>query len=970
MFSVKFISRSLAVLSIIMSLQFTYAQKKLNAPVDFVNPFIGTGGHGHTFPGAAYPFGMMQLSPDTRLEGWDGCSGYHYSDSLIYGFSHTHLSGTGVPDYCDVLFMPGYGAFQFNNGKDGKEGYRSAFNKTSEHAQPGYYAVFLDKYQIQVELTVGKRTGIHHYQYPSSKGQWLLVDLKHRDPLIAAGFTKYQQNELGGYRISKAWADEQYVYFRTKFNKNIKEIKFSEDSLKIILFFEDNGSRDLYAQIGISAVDANGANKNLDSEFSKFNFKKLWKATEKRWNDMLSRIQIEDENKTEKIIFYTALYHNLIHPSLFQDVDGRYRGMDLKIHFTTDEDHFTVFSLWDTYRSTHPLYQLVYPEYNSKFIRTFLRQYQECGHLPVWELAGNETWCMIGNHSIPVIANAFHHRQLDFDTILAKEAITKTILNGTNTGMKFMRKGFISANDESESVSKTIENSVDFAAAHSIGCLSGTPYHPDAYKNLYNPQSGFFQSKLNNKFMEPFNPKEVNHHYTEANAYQYLFGAHHDIPGLMSLFILKRKNQSYEEMFRQRLDSLFMTESDMSGRLLPDVTGLIGQYAHGNEPSHHMAYLYDVAAPFQAQQMIQKIKHGFYKDAPDGLIGNEDCGQMSSWFVFSALGFYPVNPFDAHYYLGYPSFRKAIIQVPGKKPITIQTIQNGEAKQVNGFKINGKKENLRFQINSGDQLEFLIGNSNISPGNFKEIVSDSSGYVIKPYVKKGDRVFNDSTVVILASIQKLPIEYTYDTTSKKVYFFNDSLVIKENTNLFFRHRQMNNKNEWLMSSFTPKPKGMKLHLYTPYAAHYTGGGADALIDGLTGSEDYKDGLWQGYQGKDLTLTIELDQPKMVNHMGIRFIQDQPSWIMMPEEVTFWGSLDSLNFEKLNSVQNTTPKETEEKVIQEFSFDFNSSGIGAEKSNSKAVRFIKIQAKNPGKLPSWHRGAGGDSWLFTDEIILR
>jgi predicted alpha-1,2-mannosidase len=455
------ISFAIILFQLFFTIQHLDAQKSSGDFIDYVNPFIGTGGHGHTFPGAAYPFGMMQLSPDTRLEGWDGCSGYHYSDSLIYGFSHTHLSGTGVPDYCDVLFMPGTGDVHFNNGSDGKDGYRSAFMKSKESASPGYYKVFLEKYKIQVELTVGKRTGIHHYQFPASSGQWLLIDLKHRDPLIAAEFTKFKDNEVAGYRISKAWADEQYVYFKTRFNKKIKDYKFSDDSLKLVLYFEDNGSKDVYAHVAISAVDAQGADKNIKSELNDFNFKKLFQATQKIWNEFLSRIQVEDNKKEEKIIFYTALYHNLIHPSLFQDVDGRYRGMDLKIHETTLDDHYTVFSLWDTYRSTHPLYQLVYPEYNSKFIRTFLRQYQECGHLPVWELAGNETWCMIGNHAIPVIANAFAHKKFDFDTALAKEAITNSILNGTNSGMKFMKKGFIAANDESESVSKTIENSVD-----------------------------------------------------------------------------------------------------------------------------------------------------------------------------------------------------------------------------------------------------------------------------------------------------------------------------------------------------------------------------------------------------------------------------------------------------------------------------------------------------------------------------
>ncbi len=965
MFTKKFISYSIILFQIIVASQFVNAQKSSGNLIDFVNPFIGTGGHGHTFPGAAYPFGMMQLSPDTRLEGWDGCSGYHYTDSLIYGFSHTHLSGTGVPDYCDILFMPGTGDVHFNNGINGKEGYRSAFMKSKESAAPGYYKVFLEKYQIQVELTVGKRTGIHHYQFPSSAGQWVLVDLKHRDPLIAAGFTKYNENELAGYRISKAWADEQHIYFKTRFSKKIKEYKFSDDSLKMVLYFQDNGSKDLFAHVAISAVDASGADKNIKSEFNDFNFNKLVKGTQNIWNEFLSRIQIQDDKNDEKIIFYTALYHNLIHPSLFQDADSRYRGMDMKIHSTTADDHYTVFSLWDTYRSTHPLYQWIYPEFNSKFIRTFLRQYQECGHLPVWELAGNETWCMIGNHAIPVIANAFHHKQFDFDTALAKEAITNSILNGTNSGMKFMKKGFISAKEESESVSKTIENSVDFAAARSIGCLTGTPYHPDVYKNLFNPQTGFFQYKLNNSFSKIFNPKEVNHHYTEANAYQYLFGAHHDITGLINLFSLTTPKISRVENFRRRLDSLFMTESDMSGRLLPDVTGLIGQYAHGNEPSHHMAYLYDYSAPLQTQQMVQKIKNDFYKNTPDGLIGNEDCGQMSSWYVFSALGFYPVNPFDAHYYLGYPSFEKVSIQIPNQKKITIIAEQKSGTNQVSDFKINGKSQSPRFQVHPGDHLEFVFGQKSIKPIVFNDSTGiRSSDQVISPFVKKGERVFDDSTLVVLSSIQKYPIVYTFDTSSNKFLLFNDPLIIKEKTKLFFRHRIANHKEEWSFAEFSPKPKGMKLHLQTDFADHYTAGGKDALIDGLIGSDDYKDGLWQGYQGKDMKINLEFENPRYIKHIGIRFIQDQESWILMPEEVEFSCSIDGMDYKNIDLVKTKTSIQTEQKIVEEFFTEpKNADGTKTQ------CKYIWIRAKNPGKLPEWHRGAGGESWLFADEIIV-
>lgn len=925
----------------------------------WVNPFVGTGAHGHTFPGAVYPFGMMQLSPDTRLEGWDGCSGYHDSDTVIYGFSHTHLSGTGVPDYCDVLFMPGTGTPVFNNGSDGQTGYASAFKKSSEKASPGYYSVFLEKTKVKAEFTVGKRTGIHHYTYPQQKNQWIIIDLKHRDKLFSGGFTNSNKNSIEGFRISIGWARKQYVYFKTIFNKNIKWIQYSPDSLKAVIHFEENGTKELYAQVGISAVDALGAAKNLESEFDKFNFIKMRSNTKATWNQLLGRIQIKDPDSKEKRVFYTALYHNLIHPSLFQDIDDRYRGMDLKIHSTQSDDQFTVFSLWDTYRSTHPLYQWIYPEYNSKFIRTFLRQYQECGHLPVWELAGNETWCMIGNHSIPVIANAFHHKVFDFDTVLAKEAIQNTLRNGTNTGIKFMPKGFILSNEESESVSKTIENSLDFAAAASIHCKGLESYNSNSYKNLYNPETGFYQARWNNQFINPFDPLEVNPHYTEANAYQYLFGAHHDIEGMKQLFLLSDKAENKERVLLKRLDDLFYNKAEMTGRVQPDITGLIGQYAHGNEPSHHLAYLYnDANAPEKTQDLIKKIKKEFYNNTPEGLIGNEDCGQMSSWYVFSALGFYPVNPFNASYAIGIPSFKSVSIQLPNQKPISIKSVSSTKPNYVSKLLINGKPITENFKLKSGDQVHFQMGEKPYDVNNrvFTHLTTD---YSARPYVYSGQRVFKDSTIVRLASIENKPIEYCYDTTTGQGYVFSKDLIIRAETRIYFRNHLNSNREEWLFADFIRKPQGMQLKLNTEFANQYAAGGNDALIDGLQGSMDFRDGLWQGFQGKDIQLVLEFSEERNLNYLGIRFLQDQGPWILMPAQVEFKISEDGKHFESLDLIRNEISPKEEGAILHEF-----------KTSQNFKCRFIQIKAKNAGPLPDWHPGAGGASWLFTDEIIIR
>ncbi|MBK8956296.1 MAG: GH92 family glycosyl hydrolase [Saprospiraceae bacterium] len=913
----------------------------------FVNPFIGTGGHGHTFPGACYPFGMMQLSPDTRLEGWDGCSGYHYTDSLIYGFSHTHLSGTGVADYCDLLIMPGQGLIPediFSNSV-----YRSTFKKENEFASPAYYKVKLDKYSIWAEMTVGKRTGMHRYTYEDPKNQWLILDLKHRDPLVSSGITNLSSTGIEGFRQSSSWAKNQHFFFNIQFDKKIISSFFNADSTQMCLVFENNGSKILQLHVAISAVDANGASLNLEADWDQFNFEEMMRSSEDKWNELLSRIEIEDKGRTKKTIFYTALYHNLIHPSLFQDADGRFRGMDQNIYIAEIDDHFTVFSLWDTYRSTHPLYQFIYPDYNAKFIRTFLRQYQASRQLPVWELAGNETWCMIGNHAIPVIANAFAHNDFNFDTLLAKEAVKNSLMFGNNSGLKFMHKGFIASNEESESVSKTIENSLDFAAAEFIRADVDRSLSPYGYRNLFCPKTGFFQAKLNQKFIADFDPREVNFHFTEANAYQYLFGAHHDVSGMMNLM-------GGSHVMHKKLDEVFTSESKMTGRVQSDITGLIGQYAHGNEPSHHYAYLYNyVGAPEKAQRYVSAIKEQFYKNSPDGLIGNEDCGQMSSWYVFSALGFYPVHPFHATYDLGVPSFRHATIKVPGKKPIQIQSNISAKNKYVSVFKKNGSFPGYRFSLSEGDVLEFSLAKRALNE-KLAEFPSEEPLYRIAPYILKGDQVFKDSNRIELASVQNLDMVYSFDTTRGPVYDYKQPIVIYKPTTLYFKLKQEESGRSWQKADFFVKPNGIKLTLTSTYANQYAATGPDALIDGVHGSEDYRDGFWQGFQAQDLVAELEFDEVQNSGNIQIRFLQDQKSWILLPSEVSIEYSLDGKSYSVPFVAKTEIPLDTEHSLTKTYNFN-----------PGQSIRFARIKAKNAGQMPSWHLGAGGDSWLFCDEI---
>ncbi len=653
--------------------------------VDYVNPFIGTGGHGHTYPGATMPFGMMQLSPDTRLDGWDGCSGYHYTDSVIYGFSHTHLSGTGVSDYGDILLMPTDKPL-LNNGADGKAGYSSHFSHNTEKASPAYYEVHLDDTDIDVRLTVSKRSGIHEYHFPSAENQYVILDLEHRDELLEHDLKFISATELGGKRYSKAWASKQMLYFHIKTSHPIKNWnnKFVTTPSRIALEFDNPNNEPITIKIGISAVDEKGAKQNLEEEIGAKTFDEVLKESEQVWESELGKIQIKDDDQDNKVKFYTALYHTMLAPNLYQDVDGRYRGMDLEIHKTTDFDYYTVFSLWDTYRAAHPLYTIIDQERTNDFINTFNAKYDEGGTLPIWDLSGNYTGCMIGYHAVPVIADAYLKGITDYDVEKAFTAMKHSAMQDKLGLDSYKEIGFIPVELESESVSKTLEYAYD---DWTISLMAKALGHKEDYKkftqraqnykNIYNPKTRFFQGRIRNTWFGPFDPAEVNFNYTEANAWQYSMYAPQDISGHIGLM-------GGAANYGQHLDALFSADASTSGRHQVDITGLIGQYAHGNEPSHHMAYLYNfVGKPHKTQEKVHEILNTLYANAPDGISGNEDCGQMSAWYIFSALGFYPVTPGSNQYIIGTPQFDSATIHLEnGKK---FEVVKNGGGIYVAGI---------------------------------------------------------------------------------------------------------------------------------------------------------------------------------------------------------------------------------------------------------------------------------------------
>ncbi len=737
------------------------AQRKKDYTV-IVDPFIGTGGHGHTYPGAVVPFGMVQLSPDTRLTGWDNCSGYYYTDTVVYGFSHTHLSGTGIADYCDVLFMPTTGDPKFNNTE-----YASGFKKKNEAASPGYYKTKLDKYNIDVELTATARVGVHRYTYPSTKQANIIIDLKHFDTVLDSWVEVVNDHEIRGFRESKSWANDQSVYFYAKFSKPFKtygitsndqlqtgKSKLQGKNIKMFIQFDNPG--EVISKVGISSVSADGALKNLDAEVPDFDFKKVQKDAKTLWNNELSKIEAEgggpnaaaqqepvpkdiatgyntqtgynkipkakkqpvvDYSKSKQVTFYTALYHCMLAPNIYNDVDGQYRGMDQKIHTADGFNYYTVFSLWDTFRAEHPLLNLIDRKRTLDFIKSFLAMYEQGGLLPIWPLASNETYCMIGNHSIPVIVDAYAKGIRDFN---AEEAFTamKAAVNRNQFGLDSYRKnGVVLAEGEKESVSKTLEYAFDdWCIAQMAKMLNKATDYTDFiqraqyWKNSYNDQTGFMQARVNGGWDAPFDPTDVTNNYTEANSWQYSFMVPQDVEGLVSAM-------GRRAAFEAKLDELFTTDSKANQTKMTDISGWIGQYAHGNEPSHHMAYLYNFTdSPDKTQLYVNRILREDYSDKPDGLSGNEDCGQMSAWYVMSSLGFYNIAPGQQQFQVGIPQFEKATINLENGKKFTVLNSGAGVSRAniyLQGMNLNKKTYNKLYldynDIANGGEFEVFTG---------------------------------------------------------------------------------------------------------------------------------------------------------------------------------------------------------------------------------------------------------------------
>ncbi|MFZ4462381.1 MAG: GH92 family glycosyl hydrolase [Bacteroidales bacterium] len=986
----KVFSRLRTVLPVLIIILLLNSCERSSAPVHFVDPFIGTDGHGHTFPGATVPFGMVQLSPDTRKDSWDGCSGYHYSDSLILGFSHTHLSGTGVGDYGDIRLMPTTGELILDAGNDQSPGYRSAFSHKREVAKAGYYSVYLSDYQIFAELTATKRSGMHRYTFPSSKKSQILVDLFESvtsEQILDAEIQILNDSTIAGFRRSKGWADDQHCYFYAVFSKpfqsfgirNGDELKKQSrratgKNLVAWVGYETRQNEKILVKVGISAVDIEGAKNNLQAEIQGWNFDQLKNQAENDWNNQLGILEANGGSDSEKTIFYTALYHSMIAPNLFSDADGRYRGHDKQIHQDTARSQYTVFSLWDTFRALHPMFNLIQRERSAEFIQTMLNIQEQGGILPVWELSGNETWCMIGYHSVPVIADAVATGMDGFDKAKALKAMQKSAMQDQFGLEWYKSKGYIPADKESESVSKTLEYAYDdwciAAVAGKLGNDSIKNIYSqrsENYKNLYDPATKFFRGRQNGGFVTPFDPTQVNFMLTEANTWQYNFFVPHDIQGHIKLM-------GGQAAYAQMLDSLFKASSGLSGRQQADITGLIGQYAHGNEPSHHMAYLYNyVQQASKTQLLVQKIMTELYSDRPDGLSGNEDCGQMSAWYVMSALGFYPVTPGSGIYAIGMPVFEEMKITLENGKFFIVKTKNRSKQNSyIASVQLNGKPYQKSFitakDILEGGELLIELGTEpsssfGIGEGNYPIQKIDNQVLVSVPWIKADSKTFTSEMMISMGHSDKDAV-ITYTLNDKEPNLtsqrYTQPFAISSSSRIKAKAFQFDESSVTVMAEFYKIAGGKSITLTNPYSPQYHAGGDIALIDNQFGSADFRTGSWQGFYGDDLLVTIDLGNLQTISQITSGFLQDQKSWIFLPQYVEYQVSTDGEFFETIGKVNNSVSDKQNGGIVKRFS----------KKFPEELVRFVRVKAVNRGVCPDWHPGKGEKSWIFADEIEIR
>ena len=777
-------------------------------PVDFIDPFIGTGFHGHTYPGATVPFGAVQLSPDTRAGNWDACAGYHYDDSTLTGFSHTHLSGTGCIDLGDLLIRP---TTQTVDPSRQPMYAPAAFRHEDEKAEAGYYAVLLHEEGIRAELTATAHTGVHRYTFPKESTPTVIVDLKHsldNEHIYESSLQVVNPHEMTGMRNTRGWSDNQRIYFviqcsqpfeKATLVSNQKALEGKEaegTDLQALLKFKGHTSEPIVMKVGLSIVSVENARENLQAEVEGFDFDAVKQAAYHTWNDAVSAIKVEGGTEEQKTNFYTALYHSMVVPNVVSDVNGQYRRHDQTIgQLPQGAVQYSTFSLWDTFRAWNPMMTLIDTTLVTNMIHSFLHIYDASGELPLWPLSAGETGTMIGYHSASVIADAYMKGIRGFDAEKALEALVVSSEKNQKGADYYISKGFIPSNIKKESISCLLEFAYDDWCIAQLAQALGKQEIYDTYirrsqqyLNVFDGATRFFRPKrMDGNWETPFNPNEVGRAYTEATAWQYRFFVPHDVNGMVQLF-------GGKEAFTSALDDIFHTDAQVDGDLV-DITGLIGQYAHGNEPSHHIAYLYNyIGQPWKTQAMTRRLLDEMYAPTPEGIVGNEDCGQMSAWYILSSLGLYAVCPGSNEFTFTTPLFEKATLQLANGKTLTITANHPEKNLYIDKVELNGKEIETNFvtyeQLMGGGELHFSLTDQ---PNRKRGVTADAAPYsftkeavVSIPYVDKDLNLFMDSVMVNLATATAgATVHYTLDGSepTQQSPVFNAPLVLKNTTQI-------------------------------------------------------------------------------------------------------------------------------------------------------------------------------------------
>ncbi len=853
--------------------------------------------------------------------------------------------------------------------------YSSEFSHENETASAGYYSVKLDRWDIRAELTAGQRAAMHRYTFPTEVAEpMIVVDLKHRDVLLESDIYQVADNAIAGFRRSSAWSTDQMVWFYIEFSAKIAEFKPFGKKGALLTFAPE--SKEIIAKAGISSVSEEGALANLTSEVAptSFNFDVLHAKSVELWNQYLSKIDVrqgcDDEERLRT--FYTAMYHTAIAPNIYSDVDGQYRGMDKKIHQAEGFDRYTVFSLWDTFRTLHPLLALIEQERTDDFLQSFLTIYNEGDKLPIWELSGFETNCMIGYNSVSVIADAINKgigREYA-DSLL--DAMVESS-NQDEFGIRhYIKYYMIPAELEHESVSKTLEYAYDDWCIAQVAdylyretgeqsyaeIYETYMKHSGSYANVLDPETRLMRPMLNGMWLKPFDGREVNNHYTEANSWQYSFFAPHDVNGLI-------KYHGGDEAFCAILDTLFTMSPKTKGRTQVDITGLIGQYAHGNEPSHQTAYLYAYAGqPWKTYERVNQILTTLYTDKPDGLCGNDDCGQMSAWYVMSAIGLYPTCPGRSEYVLSAPLFNDITITLENYNTVSIKC--KGKGKYIHSIVVNGQERSQSFitydDIKDGGELIFYLGDEpsptfGVAPTDRPTAYGyNTDDFVRNPWFEAAGDTFEDSLTVAVNSVDNKAFYCANGSTFKP---YTEPIVLDKTTTLsIYAENSRGDKSAVVTATFHKEKDDYDITTFCNYNPQYNARGERGLIDGLRGSVNWKTGGWQGYQATDFSALIDLRGERYVRLIGSGYCQDARSWIWMPRYVEYFVSNDGETFTKVGQVYNTIGEQDYEIQTKDF--------VLTLPSHVKA-RYVKVFAKNFGTIPEWHLGHGGEGFIFIDEF---